>query len=219
MSQPPDAAMLKGAPVEKVTVFVMAERDDTQQVLLLYHPHAGIQLPAGTVEAGESAMEAALREGQEETGLADLAWGGLLGEERSDLPLDQAMMALTTPVYTRPAATSSAMGTLRRGLTVEVVRAAGDFLQVRYTETDRYPDPQYMSFELLGWVPDDAVAAVRIRYFAWLSAPVSTPVSWTNFNDHHHFTLRWHRLDDLPELVAPQAPWLRFLWRGFSPPA
>ncbi|MCC6457577.1 MAG: hypothetical protein IT328_21655 [Caldilineaceae bacterium] len=163
------------------------------------------------MELGESAMAAALREAQEETGLHDLVWGGMLGVEREELPPGEGIVALTTPVYTTPDVKSAARAELRRGLTVEIVRAADGFLQVRFSENDRYPDPHYVTFEVLGWIPADAVAGVRIRHFAWLTAPDSTPRSWTHFDDNHNFTLRWHRLDALPELVAPQAPWLRFL--------
>jgi 8-oxo-dGTP pyrophosphatase MutT (NUDIX family) len=211
MSEPLDTMARRGAPVEKVTTFVLDQRAGVNCLLLLYHPYAGIQLPAGTVEAGESAKDAALREAQEETGLADLVWGGLLGEERFEFPPDAGIVAHATPVYTRPAITSEGMGSIRRGFTVEVVRAANDFVQIHYMEHDRYPNPQFTSFELLGWVPADAIAGVRVRYFAWLTAPDDTPASWTNFEDHHTFTLRWHPLNDLPELVTPQAPWLRFL--------
>lgn len=200
-----------GAPVEKVTIFVMGQREGAGELLLLYHPTAGIQLPAGTVEMGESPMAAALREAQEETGLTELVWGGMLGVEREELPSTEGVIACSTPVYTLPDLASAARGELRRGLVVEVVRAARGFLQVRYSETDRYPDPQYVTFELLGWIPTDAVTGGRIRHFAWVTAPDSTPTCWTHFDDHHNFTLRWHRLDALPELVAPQAPWLRYL--------
>lgn len=189
----------------------MEQRAGVDALLLLYHPHAGIQLPAGTVEAGESAQVAAQREAQEETGLVDLVWGELVGEEREEIAPDLGVMSLTSPVYTRPDLSSLAMGTLRRGFAIEVVRGEGDFLQVRYHEQDRFSDPRYTSFDLLGWVPADTVAGTRIRYFAWLTPTHPTPPSWTNFNDFHNFTLRWHQLDDLPELVPPQAPWLRFL--------
>ena len=215
MSQPdltsPDAERT-GAPVEKVTVFVLRQGGaGVAELLLLYHPYAGIQLPAGTVEVGERARTAALREAQEETGLQELAWGGMLGTERDELPPGEGIVALTTPVYTTPNVTSAARAELRRGLSVEVVRLAAGFLQVRFSEYDRYPDPQFKTFEVLGWVPSGAVAGARIRHFAWLSVPGATPSRWTNFDDNHNFTLRWHRLDALPALVAPQAPWLRYL--------
>jgi 8-oxo-dGTP diphosphatase len=44
-------------------------------------PHAGIQVPAGTIEQGETPAVAALREAREETGLDDLRLVRYLGED------------------------------------------------------------------------------------------------------------------------------------------
>ncbi|WP_374929471.1 NUDIX domain-containing protein [Kytococcus sedentarius] len=46
---------------------------------------AGVQVPAGTMERGETAREAALREVQEETGLADLSMVGVVGRDLYDI--------------------------------------------------------------------------------------------------------------------------------------
>ncbi|CAN0515446.1 unnamed protein product, partial [Phaeothamnion confervicola] len=48
-------------------------------------PEAGVQLPAGTMEAGETPEDAVLREAFEETGLAGLRIVRFLGRERIDL--------------------------------------------------------------------------------------------------------------------------------------
>lgn len=48
-------------------------------------PEAGIQVPGGTIEAGESPEAAALREAGEETGLARLQLAAFLGETRRDM--------------------------------------------------------------------------------------------------------------------------------------
>ena len=48
-------------------------------------PEAGIQVPAGTVKAGEELVTAVLREAQEETGLSDLAVQSYLGEQIRDM--------------------------------------------------------------------------------------------------------------------------------------
>ena len=50
-----------------------------------YHPDAGIQVPQGTVEAGESSDEALVREVHEETGLDDLAVRSFLGTHEYDM--------------------------------------------------------------------------------------------------------------------------------------
>jgi 8-oxo-dGTP pyrophosphatase MutT (NUDIX family) len=198
-------------PVEKVTIFIMGQRDGVAELLFLHHPNAGIQLPAGTVEAGESPQEAALREAQEETGLNNLRWGGMLGMEREEFLPHQGIVALSTPVHVAPSATSAAMAELRRGLQISIIWSKDGFLQVCYTEHDRYPNPQYVSFEVMGWVPAARVASVRVRHFAWLTSAGETASAWTHFDDDHNFTLRWHPLNKLPALIAPQAPWVRYL--------
>ncbi len=48
-------------------------------------PEAGIQVPAGTIEPGESPAEAVLREAAEETGLSGLTVACFLGERRRDM--------------------------------------------------------------------------------------------------------------------------------------
>lgn len=58
------------------------------RIVLLYHPDhpdAGIQVPAGTMEDGETPEAAVLREAFEETGLAGLSIVRLLGQTRIDM--------------------------------------------------------------------------------------------------------------------------------------
>lgn len=49
------------------------------------HPEAGLQVPGGTVEAGESPEEAVIREVFEETTLAIMSRPALLGRQRFDM--------------------------------------------------------------------------------------------------------------------------------------
>ncbi len=58
------------------------------RLLLFTHPQspeAGIQVPAGTVESGETPDSAVMREAFEETGLSDLELTGFLGEQTRDM--------------------------------------------------------------------------------------------------------------------------------------
>ncbi|MBN1250219.1 MAG: NUDIX domain-containing protein [Anaerolineae bacterium] len=54
-----------------------------ERLLIFGHPdspEAGLQVPGGTVEAGEEPADAVMREAAEETGLTGLRLGGRLGE-------------------------------------------------------------------------------------------------------------------------------------------
>src|SRR5215475_8041730 len=63
----------------KVTAFITRDDRGQRELLVFRHPYAGIQLPAGTVEMGESYEEAVLRETREETGLTEVALISHLG--------------------------------------------------------------------------------------------------------------------------------------------
>src|SRR6187551_365359 len=63
-----------------------------QQCLLVFRqpdfPDAGIQVPGGSVEAGEALEAAALREAREETGLTELIVQSYLGSVEYELKVD-----------------------------------------------------------------------------------------------------------------------------------
>jgi len=73
---------------KSVTEKVVAYVTQGDRLLLFSHPHhpeAGIQVPAGTIEEGESPQEAVLREAQEETGLPGLEIRSYLGMREVDV--------------------------------------------------------------------------------------------------------------------------------------
>ncbi|WP_062263314.1 NUDIX hydrolase [Endozoicomonas arenosclerae] len=55
----------------KVCPVVIRENEGTSEILVFKHPLAGIQLAKGTLEKGETLPQAALRELQEESGIAN----------------------------------------------------------------------------------------------------------------------------------------------------
>ena len=75
--------------IDKVTCFITREGAQGTDLLLFEHPHAGIQIPAGTVEPGETPEEAAVREAVEETGLVNLAITQHVGVKEEKLQEDQ----------------------------------------------------------------------------------------------------------------------------------
>ena len=112
--------------IEKVTAFVTRPTEEGLDLLLLEHPFAGIQIPAGTVE-DETPEEAALREVAEETGINSATIRRCLGSDRRVLPEEQRLITAPTKVYARPDATSFDWATLRKGIQVAVNRRESGF--------------------------------------------------------------------------------------------
>jgi 8-oxo-dGTP pyrophosphatase MutT (NUDIX family) len=203
--------------IEKVTAFITRPSQDGHDLLLFQHPHAGIQVPAGTVENGETPQQAVVREAAEETGLTSLSIQRYLDCAEQKLPQEHRIIARSTRVYARPDTTSFDWAYLRTGILVTVNRGAHGFSQVTYQEHDRVPDPQYVTMRITGWVPDDALADTKRRHFFHLTFDGRSPERWTVFSDNHHFTLFWSPLTSLPEIIHPQDEWLAFFYAQFEP--
>ena len=92
--------------IEKVTAFIIRETHEGPQLLLLKHPYAANQLPAGTLETDESPETAVLREALEETGLKPLSIREYLGCKNDQLPDGSKVNLTKTRVYARPDVTS-----------------------------------------------------------------------------------------------------------------
>ncbi len=56
--------------IEKAVAAVVRRAEGRRELLVFRHPLAGVQIPKGTMEPGETIAEAALRELEEESGLA-----------------------------------------------------------------------------------------------------------------------------------------------------
>lgn len=201
--------------LEKVTAFVTRSGPQGDELLMFKHPNAGFQIPAGTVEAGESPEEAVCREAAEETGLSGFELRAGLGSDDWRPPEHLRYVAERTTVYSRPDPTSFDWSYLPRGAMVHVERAVPGFSQVTFQEWDRWPDRSYLSMRITGWVRDGALATVRRRHFFHLVHPGDTPARWIVPIDNHVFSLFWAPLDRLPRPVSPQDGWLAFLRRVY----
>ena len=199
--------------LEKVTAFILRQRPGGPNLLLFEHPSAGIQIPAGTVEDGEDPQIAAVREAGEESGLSDLKLEAYLGSAK-ELPVTgDHFIARATTVYSRPDRTSFDWARYRRGLTVRLLRRVKGFAHVSFEEPDRWPDPQYATYQITGWVPEEMLSETAQRHFYLFAHEGNTPDQWTVPIDNHIFKPFLASLDALPEIIAPQTPWLEFLWK------
>ncbi|KAA0546307.1 NUDIX domain-containing protein [Bacillus sp. BGMRC 2118] len=193
----------------KVTCFITRRKNEQLQLLLLEHPSAGIQLPAGTVEVNEEYERAALREATEETGLKEFLSCKMIGVQEQNLE-DKYVLLDKAKVYSRPDISSFQWAEIRRGITVLHEREHGEFVQISYKEGDQYPDPNYISYQITGWVKKIHVTTKITRKFYHLHSH-SKEDNWEIHTDNHTFKLFWSKVDNLPSLVSPQTEWLAIL--------
>ena len=205
--------------IEKVTAFITRSTSHGPDLLLFGHPHAGIQIPAGTVEAGEAPDQAVVREAREESGLTALTLREYLGCTEDHFTGKHRLIREQTKVYARPDATSFDWAQFRTGIPVTLTgQHAGDFSQVRYEEWDRWPDPQYITYAITGWVSDAMLCDTIKRYFYHLEFQGQTEERWSMNTDKHHFNLFWAPLSHLPAIISPQDGWLVFLFKAQALP-
>lgn len=194
--------------LEKVTCFV---RNKKNQLALFKHPYAGVQIPAGTVEFGESPEEAALREAYEETGLHDVKIVTLLDSENILLHDDTYVVYNKATIHARPDAESFDWASIRRGIYVKKNREENEWLHVTYREMNDTLKPDYISYEITGWANRALLTNKIRRYFFLLSTSVETPSSWTVRTDNHSFQLFWGNDTDNNTIQAEQRNWLHYL--------
>ena len=198
----------------KVTCFITCGLEDGENLLLLKHPYAGNQIPAGTVEEGESFVAAALREAREETGLANLDVVAELLSEREQLPPGTAVVQKTSLVYSRPDSASFNWVTIPRGVRVDTRGAESGFVQIDYVERERLGSER-ISFQVTGWIPEDALTTIVERKHYHLSCAASGELEWETLADHHKFVLRWSPLAEDPGLQEPFAEWFDSVKESF----
>lgn len=193
----------------KVTAFVTNGSGADAELCVFWHAASGIQVPAGSVEDGESYETAARREAAEETGLSGLELVGELGVRRAPPPPGRAWIAYDVTPRTEPSDDApSAPWTLVRTVVDVLDRRAG-FTLVRHRELDLDgPGREVARFD--GWVPDACVASVQERAFFHLRTTAPAPREWRHRGEPaYEFHLRWVPLSPQPTgLVPGQQAWL-----------
>ena len=154
--------------VQKVTAFILRERNGIKELLVFKHPTAGIQIPAGTVEEGEAIETAVKRETYEETGLQFVEIKNYLGCFENELEDNQRIIAETTQVYIEPNLNAIPYKRkLSKGLTVDYLSTQKDFTHISYIEYeyDTFHKPIRIDTNITGWVPNENLSAQKKRHF------------------------------------------------------
>jgi 8-oxo-dGTP pyrophosphatase MutT (NUDIX family) len=196
--------------VEKVTAFVTRETANGRQLLVFRHPLNGVQLPAGTVELGESPETAVMREAHEETGLAGLRLVRPLGMLERTLADGHFLLRRTTKLFDAPAVDASIASefVLNRGNYVHLLQEQNGYAEVLFEDIDHHADPPRPFRQEQGWVRRSLLTPHIHRYQYWLTCNFETPENWSVTIDGYTFTLFWMPLQPAPALVWPQDEWL-----------
>lgn len=204
----------------KVTAFIVRQRRAQWELLIFAHPTAGVQVPAGTVEEGETFEDAALREVYEETGLAHMHLVKALTELSYSLKDNRYAFLQATPLFREPALTSEQMSIgygndslFHRGMIVSVERQIEGWSEIRHEEYDLNVSPSAIQFSVRGWVPSHYLSAQQTRRFFLLTPTRETPDTWEHqAEDRYLFRLYWVPLVPQPQLITGQDKWLDMVY-------
>jgi len=94
---------------------------------------------------------------------------------------------------------------------VKILKTVPDFSQIIYIEYDQVPEPNFITMQITGWVPNEYLAQSRKRHFYHLKFEGDPKPHWDVISDHRTFTLFWSPLDNLPVIIPPQDAWLKYL--------
>ena len=200
--------------IQKVTAFIIRERNGVEELLVFKHPTTGIQIPAGTVEAGEDIETAVKREAYEETGLQLVEIENYLDYIENELENNQRIIAEITQVYIEPSLNAIPYAEkLTKGLTVDYHSTQGDFTHISYIEYDRHPNPTCIRYNITGWVPNENLSVQKKRHFFQLTTQEQTADAWELRSDRGHiFKPYWTPLSPKPDIMPPQNKWLDFVY-------
>lgn len=211
--------------IHKVTAFITRGQGPETELLIFRHPLAGPQLPAGTVEAGETPVDAALREGREETGLAGLVAVRELAVISALVSPADRMLLVDSPLYAEPSTASATVAIdfgggvmidrLRRGLWVRALSETSDWMHAAYDTFEWSQGALELSGSTSGWLPSDACAADVGRSLWHLACNEPALDAWTHTEDPGSpvihkmgMELFWARLSEDIVLAGAQADWL-----------
>lgn len=198
--------------IEKVTAFILRQHQDKSEILTIYHPSAGRQLPAGTVEEHETPEQAVLREIQEETGLSKLRIIAKKGEKLSFTMDNEYILLSSTRFYAWPAQSARREGPLfTRGFRVNAFERKAGFAHVIYKEMDFNKTPPTLLWEKEGWLPSEMLTREMKRHFYQIEVLEETLDVWEQPADFGYtFRLEWLPVVPRPIFIGEQNTWLDY---------
>lgn len=195
--------------LKKVTAFITQDIGRERKLLVFRHPHAGIQVPAGTVELGEEPESAVIREAREETSIFQVRMVKKVGSIFEKLPENEMILLRLTKLFNKPRFDASSDGfVLDRGLVARVIDREGGFSFVESEPRDIRENPPMRRMKKKGFVRSSLLTTNVERYFYHLTTEEKTADTWQVQTDGQMFELFWSSLDRKVILNSYQQPWL-----------
>jgi ADP-ribose pyrophosphatase YjhB (NUDIX family) len=195
--------------LHKVTAFVTRHRPaGGRDLLVMQHPTAGVQVPAGTVEENEPIADAVVREIAEETGLVNVRLVRRLGTETLPPGHPARATTRTTPLRKGPSTSAFVLDpAFPRAHWCRVVAQVGELSEIVYEELDFNTTPPRVLQRYSGWLESDAIADVVERHFFHFESLAATEERWVQHAEQR-FECYWTPLEPKPQLEQVQATWL-----------
>lgn len=188
--------------LNKITSFVITP-GVPRLILTFKHPKAGLQFPAGTVEASETFVDAARREVLEETRISEIGNGEILEIESSSTEGDQAVLLRNTPGI--DCSTAKAGQLFRRGHPVRVLKKQGEKTYVCQEEWNFNVEPPYVESSVTGWIPSDSITfSIRRAFVAFVFHGGINLLPWKCVADGHEFQVFWIPLNTKEHFAGVQ---------------
>ena len=200
--------------LSKVSAFITRGDKLKQEILVFKHPTAGVQIPAGTVEANETIEDAVLREIKEEAGLTDVVLHSKLATIKQPLDPDQRMVWQSTDLMTEARDGASKINfPLTRGMTVRIKEFSAPYVQVAYEEYDFRSVEVSLIEKVRGWLPSYILVSHVERHLFHVQTASPTNDEWVIQADRgHKFHFYWVSLSEPPQLVRGQDTWLDLVY-------
>jgi 8-oxo-dGTP pyrophosphatase MutT (NUDIX family) len=199
--------------IEKVSAFILRPGKSGSDILIFEHPYSGLQIPAGTVEVGESCDDAIVREIQEETGLRHFEVIQKLAEDQTFTEADEAILTQTMRCFAWPAQTAQRIGPLcTRGMRMKTFERKVGFTHINFEEYDLNREPAKRLETLDGWLPSEFLTREIRRHYYEVRVLEETRETWSQIADQNlTFQLKWAPLNPKPALYGEQSLWLNYL--------
>jgi 8-oxo-dGTP pyrophosphatase MutT (NUDIX family) len=203
--------------LEKIGCFAVRRSNEGVELLVIRHPTAGTQVPAGTVDPDELCRSAALREFHEETGVEGSSARLMARIEKACAPNHGVLVA--TPVNPSDVVQTGLEKDLRlrRGLPVRILDERDGQIRVIYEERDYNLDPPAVINSVAGWIGATDVARRIVRELYRVDIDDVTQSRWAFFADGQNWTLEWTPIDTV-QLFGEQQTWLDALRTELTSP-